>query len=493
MTASAFPWQGEVRDWRERIWRVVGGVSIRTKILGIVLLMVVFPGLVVTTQVRATLTSTLREQLYQESMAVARDVAARSTDLVLINDIYSLNRMLLETQQNNPDIRYLFLIGPDGQVLAHTFGDEFPLDLLQVNVATSEDTPHVQQLMSEEGIIWDTAMAVFGGRAGTVRVGLTEQRMWEVINSVIGQIILSILVVSIVGIGAASVLTWLLTRPIKELVVATQRVGQGDYSPRVARWADDEIGDLAEAFNDMVSRLGQAEAERAERERMRHYYLQRVIHAQEDERKRIARELHDETGQALASLMVGLRNLEGSHDPEVLHERLQDLRELLANTLERVRGLAFDLRPSVLDDMGLVAALRRYGQQCQQRYGFRVDVSAVGIDQVRLRPEAETSIYRIVQEALTNAAKYASCTQVDVLLQERDDQLVVIIEDNGCGFDVERVLAEQVGRRSLGLYGMQERVELLGGTIDIESEAGQGTSIYLRFPMSAVSLSEVAL
>ncbi|HEY64112.1 MAG TPA: HAMP domain-containing protein [Caldilineae bacterium] len=471
------------RDWRQRVWHVIGGVSVRTKILGIVLAMVVFPGLMVTFQVRARLVYTLREQLRQRSISIARDVAARSADLVLINDLYALNRLLRDTQRNNPDVRYAFVLDPNGHVLAHTFTGGFPLDLLSVNSLPADAPHHVQALNTEEGLVWDTVVPVFGGKAGVARVGLSEQGLRRVVNSVTSQIVLSMLLISLVGIGAASILTWLLTRPIGELVAATARVGQGDYSPRVVRWADDEIGDLAEAFNTMVAQLAQAEAERAERERLRQFYLKRVIHAQEEERRRIARELHDETGQALASLMVGLRNVEEARTPEEMRHRLQDLRHVLAATLERVRRLAFDLRPPVLDDLGLVAALRRYAQQYQERFGITAEVQAVGLEDQRLAPEVETAVYRIVQEAMTNAAKYASCAHLSVLLQLHDRQLSVIVEDDGCGFDVERILGSEAGQTKLGLYGMQERAELIGGRLDIESQPGAGTAVYLRVPL----------
>lgn len=468
--------------WRQRLWHLVGGVSIRTKILGIVLAMAVFPGLVVTLGVRSMLTHTLREQLKQQSMAMARDVAARSTDLVLINDLYTLNRLLRDTQAHNPDVRYVFIVDNRGLVLAHTFDGGFPLDLLSAHPLPAGSAQDLQPLLSEEGLIWDAAVPIFEGQAGVARVGVSERRMWQVIAMVTGQIVLTMLLVSLAGVGLASGLTWLLTRPVLELVAATEQVGRGDYSPRVSRWADDEIGALADAFNRMVDQLARAEAERAGRERMRQFYLKRVIHAQEEERKRIARELHDETGQALASLMVGLRNVEEAPTPEEMRRRLQDLRHVLATTLDRVRRLAFDLRPSVLDDLGLVAALRRFAQQYQERFGIATEVQAVGLDVERLTPEVETTVYRIVQEALTNAAKYASCAHISVLVQARHGQLSVIIEDDGCGFDVENIFTRDVGRTKLGLYGMQERAELIGGRLDVESRPGFGTTIYLRVP-----------
>jgi len=469
--------------WRRRVWHTIGGVSIRAKILGIVLVMAIFPGLVVTFQVRSMFTQTMREQLKQQSVSAARDVAARGTDLVLINDLYGLNRLLRDTQAHNPDIRYIFITDAQGMVLAHTFEGGFPLELLNAHPLPATEPQDLQPLLTEEGMVWDTAVPIFEGQAGVAHVGVSEQGMWRVVDTVTGQIVLMMLLVSLVGIGAASALTWFLTRPVLELVTATERVGHGDYSARVERWADDEIGDLAEAFNAMVVQLARAETERAERQRMRQFYLKRVIHAQEEERKRIARELHDETGQALASLMVSLRNVEAAPTPAETRQRLHDARQVLAATLERVRRLALDLRPSVLDDLGLVAALRRFTQHYQDRFGIPVELQTVGLESERLTPEVETTVYRIVQEALTNAAKYASCTHISVLLQARQGQLSVIVEDDGCGFDVNRVFQSEAGRTRLGLYGMKERAELIGGHLDIESQPGAGTALYVRVPL----------
>ncbi len=484
-------WRKRWVRWRDRLWQVLGGVSVRTKILGIVLLMVVGPGISVIWQVRHTLTVAFREQLQQQGIAIARDVAARSTDLILINDLYALNRLLRDTQNHNPDVRYLFVLDAQRRVLAHTFGKGFPVDLLAVHEWPRGTPYHVQPLLSEEGQVWDVVVPIFDGTVGVVRVGLTEQRMWQVVNAITAQILFSLIAAFLIGIGAALVLTWILTRPILELVDATERVAQGDYTPRVRRWANDEIGTLADAFNRMVAQLAEAERERAAQERLRRFYLQRVIMAQEEERKRIARELHDELGQALAAFMVGLRHLEAVCSPE-MRPRLNDLRSSIAATLERARRLAFDLRPSVLDDLGLVPALRRYIQDFQERFGIQVDLEVVGLDNTRLRPEVETTVYRIVQEALTNAAKYARCRHISVLLQAREHDLSVIVEDDGCGFDVENVLRQKVGRTSLGLYGMMERAHLIGGHLDIESRPGQGTTIYLRVPLDGAVESERA-
>ncbi len=483
MTSSVCPLsQVSAASLPARAWALISAVNLRTKILGMVLALVLILGGGVTLQVRATLSRTLLAQLQEASVSLGRDLAARSTDPLLINDLYNILQLLRETQTNNPDVRYAFILDHDGRVVAHTFGSGFPPDLVSANSVATDAHHRTTSIQTEEGVVWDTAVPIFDGKAGTARIGLSEARMRATVAAVTMRLLLTTALVSLVGIAAAIFLTWLLTRPVRQLVEATEAVRRGDYSPRVRRWADDELGELADAFNTMTADLARADAERQGREQMRAYYLRQIIGAQEEERKRIARELHDETGQALASVMVGLRNVEEAPSAEELHMRLADLRGVAAATLESVRRLALELRPSVLDDLGLVAALRRYAADYTARFRIPVDVQIVGLDGQRLAPELETAIYRIVQEALTNVAKYARATHVSVLLERHDGQLTAIVEDNGCGFAAEQLLSTGALENRLGLYGMRERAELIGGTLAIESRTGCGTTVFVRVP-----------
>ncbi|HXF69382.1 MAG TPA: ATP-binding protein [Thermoflexus sp.] len=464
----------------ERFWEIAGGVSVRTKILGIVLGGTLLFGMTTVLQVRYALHQVLVARTQDWGIAIASDLAARSTDLVLINDLLGLYRLLKDAVDHNPEIRYLFVLSPQGEVLAHTFGTgpEFPAGLIEANTLPPGASYHLQPLRTPEGIIWDIAVPIFRGRAGVLRLGLRDTAVRAAVNTVTTWLLLTTIAVSALSIGIALILTHLIVRPIRGLVAMTERVARRDFTARATVWANDEIGALAQAFNNMVEELGQ-------QERMRAFYLQRIIEAQEEERRRIARELHDETGQALASLRVGLRNLEQTTAPEALRSRLEDLYQLVDETLRRVRRLAFELRPSVLDDLGLVAALERYIRDYRERFGIEVEMQVVGLDERRIPPTIETAVYRIVQEALTNAAKHAKCQRISVLLQASPRLLSVIVEDDGCGFDVEYVLRD--GRENrLGLYGMRERAQLVGGTLTIESAPGRGTTVYLRVPLEGV-------
>lgn len=306
---------------------------------------------------------------------------------------------------------------------------------------------------------------------------------------------------SLVGIISAYILTNVLTRPIVDLVSVVGEVQRGNLQQKARVWARDEIGQLAASFNSMLEslrasraqveashqevlrrnrELAQLSEELSQKEQIRAQLLEKAISAQEEERKRIARELHDETSQALTSLVVGLKVLEGLHDPAQIKTQVSELRELAAATLDSVHGLALELRPSVLDDLGLVAAVQRHVSTQSRKYGLEVDFHTTGLNGTRLPAETETAVYRIIQEALTNVARHSGATAASVVLERRRGALVAIIEDNGHGFDAEALLARE---QSLGLHGMRERSFLVGGKLTIESSPGGGTSVFVEVPL----------
>jgi len=202
--------------------------------------------------------------------------------------------------------------------------------------------------------------------------------------------------------------------------------------------------------------------------------LRRVVAGQEVERRRLARELHDETGQALTSILLGLRALEGgAHDDA----NVDNLRELVVATLQDVRRLAVQLRPTALDDFGLVPALERLVQTFSEASGIAVELEA-GLGDERVPTDVETTVYRIVQEALTNIVKHADAKRVSIVLVRRDGWVTAVIEDDGRGFDPAAVTAD-----NLGLDGMRERVELHEGRLTVETAPGSGTTLRVEVPL----------
>jgi len=205
--------------------------------------------------------------------------------------------------------------------------------------------------------------------------------------------------------------------------------------------------------------------------------MQRLISAEDDERRRIARELHDETGQSLTALLVGLRAIEEQALTLDVHATAQRLQKIAAQTVDDVGRLARGLHPAVLDDKGLVAAARRHVNDFAKSFGVAIDLRVEGAVSRGLSPLVQTTMYRILQEALTNVARHAQAKVVGVVLKQDGNTLELVIRDDGVGFDAPAALEKASG---LGLHGMQERAALLGGSVAIESRRGHGTTIRAR-------------
>jgi signal transduction histidine kinase/FixJ family two-component response regulator len=218
------------------------------------------------------------------------------------------------------------------------------------------------------------------------------------------------------------------------------------------------------------------------RERLRTVSRQ-LLRAQEEERRHIARELHDEIGQSLTAAKISLQRAMDQADKDAASGFLQDSLVLIEGLLQQVRNLSLDLRPSVLDDLGLAAALRWYIDRLSQRTGIAGRLAAQPAN-LRLAPETETTCFRVAQEALTNVVRHARAQHVQVSLVQEDDALKLVVRDDGVGFDVAEARSRAVGGGSLGLLGMQERLELIGGRVVIEAGPDRGTEVQAWLPLS---------
>lgn len=209
--------------------------------------------------------------------------------------------------------------------------------------------------------------------------------------------------------------------------------------------------------------------------------LRRFMVLQEDERRQVARELHEGAGQMLTSLLFGIKMLEGAMTLEEVHRFLPDLKSQVWDTLETLRQISVNLRPSLLEDLGLVSTLRSYARDFGTWQQMEIFFSVHG-DEVRLDPMSEITIFRIVQEALSNAGKYSRATQVTLAMDFAAGELTVRMEDNGVGMD-PRMLSEGPHGAPMGIWGMQERAAFLGGACRIETAPGRGVSIVLSVPI----------
>jgi signal transduction histidine kinase len=225
--------------------------------------------------------------------------------------------------------------------------------------------------------------------------------------------------------------------------------------------------------------LQAAHRELQAKDELRGKLLRKVITAQEEERKRLARELHDETCQKLAALGIRIDTALSAGSLDEIRARLGDARALTSRTLDDIHRVIFDLRPSVLDDLGLLPAIRWYAKRLLESRGIAVRYDFPEGD-VRVGPEVETALFRAVQEAISNIARHSHAENALIEIDEHPGELVIEVEDDGTGFDVESVKGPTESGRGLGLLGLRERMELIGGSVEVDSSPGDGTRVTLR-------------
>jgi signal transduction histidine kinase len=309
--------------------------------------------------------------------------------------------------------------------------------------------------------VLDTRMPRESSKLGLV----LERRRSERVDSAIDDPEVSPEIARLIGIHAGLWVPLLVRERAIGVIMVVDRVGPDP------RFSDEDLR-LAEVFAARAA-VAVEMSERVARDALR-----RVVAAQELERRRLSRELHDETGQTLTSVLLGLNAIAEAPDSKRAGVEVERLHGLVTQALKDVRRLAVELRPKALDDFGLVPALKRLGTGFSEQTGIRVEVeSYLGKD--RLPSEIETALYRIVQESLTNVVKHARASLVSVLITRKNGSVIAVIEDDGRGFDAGASRDE-----GLGLVGMEERVALLNGRLQIESSEGAGTTVVAEVPLT---------
>lgn len=356
-----------------------------------------------------------------------------------------------------------------------------------------------------QGELWRRDRDVFAFYPlSIVHWGVLVRQPQSQAHAFVGMLLSSVAGLSLLLFALALLFAWgaalSVTRPLKVLTHAADRIKDGELSTPIPRLAADEVGGLGEALETMrvalrdsrlrieraneelEQRVGErtAQLEAAnrtlkEQKEARTVALRKVISAQEDERKRIARELHDETSQSLAALAMALQST-APNVRETERKKLDEAAALAVRTLDEVHRLIVDLRPSVLDDLGLQSAIRWYADRYLKPKNVSVRCEFAGMEG-RLPMEIETSLFRTAQEAMTNVARHARADTVLLQCTRRGQQITMEIEDDGIGFQPESVSRPDGTGRGLGLLGMRERMELLGGSLEIESAPGQGTRV----------------
>lgn len=327
-----------------------------------------------------------------------------------------------------------------------------------------------------------------------VSVGIPTAAVYAEAQQLLIRNLATLALAALLAFGAALVGARLfLLKPVNALLGAIRRFEAGDTQARVGSKAGSgEMGYLASAFDELADALEARESERDRSEtalqgeqRARAALLEKTITAQEDERKRIARELHDQTSQDLAALMLSLDTCAlglARGEPRV-EQHLQTAKSIADTMLANTRRLINDLRPPLLDDLGLAAAIAWYAETRLQPLGIALELRCDQME-ARLPPALETALFRVAQEALTNVVRHADASSVYVMLGVDDHAVSLAVRDDGRGFQQPAVTATGGESEGLGLLGMRERVTILGGEMCVDSEPGQGTTVTVTIPVS---------
>ncbi|MCL5046079.1 MAG: histidine kinase [Actinobacteria bacterium] len=637
-------------------------MKLRSKIVIITAVIVAIMGMLTVFSIQGVVSRSLKQQLQDKGLSLARVMANDLANPLLDGDLLVVQRILKAVTEDGHSVEYAFIIAPDGKTLIHTFGDGFPEALLTANPLPAGRAYSVQLLDTERGPIRDIGLKILDGLDSELHVGFSETSIQGSLHRVTWIIALLTLGGILLACGAAWLLGRHVARPLERLTSLTHSIGQGDLEQEITIETTDEVGILAQSFNQMIrnlretigrlkeseesyrlknrelsainaatkviglhtdidqvlgetlnklvevmslrggwilifadegrrvvslaasagvppgvldrcntiyseecacwrvrrcARSGAEDLPRAaceilgawpgaesstivgpiplsakarvlgfmnivadrfhpvtasdldilcaigrqlgvaienaqlwgrlkRREETVSRLLKKVITAQEEERKRIARELHDETNQSLAALAVGLKAASAlvTRDAERAEKTLEDLKDSAVIIMQELHNIVYDLRPTLLDDHGLIPALKWCAETRLESQGVEVSMEVAGISS-RLPAEVETILFRIGQEAISNIAKYAQARHVHLCLRGAEDQVLLDVSDDGCGFNVDEILREKEGKRCLGLIGMMERASLLGGKVGIESSFGLGTIISVQIPIAS--------
>lgn len=467
-------------------WRILS-TPIFLKIIGIGIITAILFGGVTLLQTRATTSQILYQLLEQKTISMGRsltDTIARSAS---IGDLYAIKRHLIEAQKSFPEIRYIIVRNRDGKITVSTFENGVPPDLIKLSSPICPPQCTAKTIGSDEGRIMDIRLPISGGYVGSVQLGVLDNIVTRELDSLRNKVLWALFLCATIGIVYALMLTGIMTRPIRHLVQSANKIREGQFATRATVFSNDEIGRLAVAFNQMAEALMQYREEVQAKEKARLSLIERTVQILEDERKSISRELHDHFGQSLLALLLQVQSGCKYSPSKCVYASLpgslcSNVENTLRQIIEEVHRLAWGMRPSILDDYGLESALARHIEEVTKTAGLEIDYQFIVPEGLKRLPiGVELSLYRIAQEATTNIIKHAHAAHASVVVLRQPHLVTMLVEDDGQGFDFAEASAK--GDQCLGLMGMKERVNLLGGSFVIESAPAEGTTIRVQIPL----------
>ncbi|MBP8128012.1 MAG: HAMP domain-containing protein [Candidatus Hydrogenedentes bacterium] len=497
------------------LWRVLC-VPIFVKIIGVGLVVTALFGSVAFYESRAGIYRTHYRIHGRKALSVASALSRNIEAHIRSMNLPAVDAALDRSMSVVPDVRYAIVQDTGGNILSHgfTFPRDVPPDLASrgeelcaschpatasteiaselVETPSDLDFPagEMREYHKADRLIVEARVPIGPEPLGVVRLGVGDTLIADELTAISRSMIMALATCAALGILLALGLAYLIVRPIHNLVEATNQIREGDFKARAQVFSGDEIGELSTALNQMAEGLDNYKQDALEKDKARVLLIGKIVQAQEEERKNISRELHDHFGQSLSNVLLSVEAL--SKDSPDRPDRLAALRRSIRALIDDVRRMAWDARPSILDDYGIDHALARYVEEISKRVAFPIDYQCVlPPDAERLPSEIEVTLYRIAQEAVTNIIRHAGAGQASIILLRHDHEVSLIVEDDGQGFDLHAV--QRPGDTALGLIGMEERAALVGGDFAVVSRPGAGTTVRVRIPVREETYADTAI
>jgi signal transduction histidine kinase len=458
----------------KKISLLIVSVPIFIKIIGIVFLVATLFGGLISFQTMISLKRILQLEFESGSSILARNLEI-NLEKHMVTENYSQIQAYVDNMMTAfPEVEYIIVWDEFSHPIAHTLSGGVPRELVNRFSEHRPDENLFRVFDSDNGLIYDRLIPVLKGRIGYLQVGVNTSIIDHEM-SILSNSIFHILCIAIfVGFLLAIALTRLVTQPVSHLVKVTRRIRDGDFDAKAKISTHDEIGQLSFAMNELTHSLRDYRQQVKDKEKRLQQLINRIVAIQEQERLLISRELHDEVGHSVLSLLLIL----GPERPDEIPGLRQKLQDLVAT----IRHLAWGLRPAILDDYGLDSALSKYTQEQSLHSGIRLDYSYRRVGKVGNLPKmVNISLYRVVQESFANIVRYAKVDSASLSIIHEPAKIMLLMEDSGVGFDTENLKKSDWG---LGLMGMRERIETIGGTFYLESYPHKGTIIQIEVPLT---------
>lgn len=458
-------------------------MSIRLKLIAWITILFILIGILIYVPLSHILPQKIISQILKRDIEIAKYISEQAKDCLLFDRKIALSLLLRENLDRLEDAQYLFLEGADGNILSHTFAKEFPRGLLFFNRA-AQSSYRVKEFTSAGKRIYDIAIPLLRGELGVLHLGVSlESGKKDIAEMAKINYYVAVVILVVLGIGISIFLTagLLFSRQIIKLKNFTTVVGRGNFDTQIDIHSNDEIGTLAQAFNEMAKNL---------KEKIQEIKRLNSI----EERNRIALDLHDGCAQDMANIIKRIELCEKLflHNQKQAFEELNALKESTKELLHNTRGVIFDLKSSESLHADLARDITDYVNKYRTQNNINV---ALTISDACLPSrqalsdvpkEKSKDIFYIIIEALNNIKKHSQAENVQLLISRDSDRNVIIdIKDDGEGFDISDAQPDTLQSRKLGLTSMRQRAKALGGTISISSELNKGTDICVRVPIIA--------